>query len=242
MYVAGTFQQVLDGVNTGFLRSVEGGAATAEVISEVVGTSYFAKKHLGQIRYDPFGLRFGLAMSTDVYDWINASWSGNYQRKDGAIVAADHQLTAVSQREFFHKGQESGQASQGKSRKSQGKRPEPEVAIASRKGFNASAAGCEVASRTKFTACVLSRVFDSDAGGPSNRPSLAVVSNACSSPAAHRESNLAAQPHLRGRLCERQSACLTGVGPRCAIERGAVSYNGASENHASPAYRPHPIG
>ena len=140
------------------------------------------------------------------------------------------------------KGQESGQGSQGKSRKSQGKRPEPEVAIASRKGFNASAAGCEVASRTKFTACVLSRVFDSDAGGPSNRPSLAVVSNACSSPAAHRESNLAAQPHLRGSPCERQSACLTGAGPRCAIERGAVSYNGASENHASPAYRPHPIG
>src|SRR4030095_9828169 len=41
-------------------------------------------------------------MSKDVYDCINASWSGNYQRKDGAIVAADHQLTAVSQREFFN--------------------------------------------------------------------------------------------------------------------------------------------
>ena len=101
-YVAGNFQLVLGGVNSGFLKSVEGGAATAEVISEVVGTSYFAKKHLGQISYDPFVLRFGLAMSTDVYDWINASWSGNYQRKDGAIVAADHQLNAVSQREFFN--------------------------------------------------------------------------------------------------------------------------------------------
>jgi hypothetical protein len=26
-------------------------------------------------------------------------------------------------------------------------------------------------------------------------------------------------------------------GPRCAIDRGAVSYNGSSENHANPAYR-----
>ena len=33
-YVAGNFQLVLDGVKCGFLKSVDGGAAVAEVISE----------------------------------------------------------------------------------------------------------------------------------------------------------------------------------------------------------------
>jgi phage tail-like protein len=101
-YVAGNFQLVLDGVKCGFLKSVDGGAAVAEVISESVGSSYFAKKHLGQISYGPLVLQFGLAMSKDVYDWINASWSGNYSRKNGAVVATDHKLDAVSQREFFN--------------------------------------------------------------------------------------------------------------------------------------------
>ena len=40
--------------------------------------------------------------SADVFDWINASWSGNYSRKNGAVVATDHKLDAVSQREFFN--------------------------------------------------------------------------------------------------------------------------------------------
>ena len=101
-YVAGNFQLVLDGVKCGFLKSVDGGAAVAEVISESVGSLYFAKKHLGQVSYGPLVLQFGLAMSKDVYDWINASWIGNYSRKNGAVVATDHTLAAVSQREFFN--------------------------------------------------------------------------------------------------------------------------------------------
>ena len=101
-YVAGNFQLVLDGVKCGFLKSVDGGAPVAEVISESVGSSYFPKKHLGQVSYGPFVVQFGLAMSTEVYDWINASWTGKYSRKNGAIVATDHKLDAVSQREFFN--------------------------------------------------------------------------------------------------------------------------------------------
>jgi hypothetical protein len=40
-------------------------------------------------------------MSQALFDWINASWSGNYARKNGAVVASDFNLAAVSQREFF---------------------------------------------------------------------------------------------------------------------------------------------
>jgi len=101
-YVTGNFQLVLDGIKSGFLKSIEGGTATAEVISEPVGGSPFVTKHLGAIGYDPFVARLGLSMSKDVYEWINASWSANYQRKNGAVVAVDQKQTAVSQREFFN--------------------------------------------------------------------------------------------------------------------------------------------
>lgn len=100
-YPAGNFQITLDGVACGFLKSVDGGAAVAEVVSEA-GPTYFAKKHLGGIGYVPFVVQFGLAMSADLYNWINASWSGNYLRKNGAVVAADYNFVAVSQREFFN--------------------------------------------------------------------------------------------------------------------------------------------
>ncbi len=99
-YVAGNFQLVLDGVKTGFLKSVDGGAIVAEVVSEAVGSSHFSKKHLGTVRYSPYVVQFGMSMTKDVYDWINASWTGKAVSKDGAIVLADYNLVAVGQREF----------------------------------------------------------------------------------------------------------------------------------------------
>jgi hypothetical protein len=100
-FAAGYFQLTLDGLPCGFLKSVDGGAPVAEVVSEG-GPSYFAKKHVGPIGYAPFVVQADLAMNNDLFDWINASWSGKYQRKNGAVVAADTRLVAVSQRDFFN--------------------------------------------------------------------------------------------------------------------------------------------
>lgn len=101
-YVAGNFSLVLDDIKCGFIKSVDGGGITAEVISEAVGPSYYVKKHIGQPKYEDFLLQIGLAMGKPVYDWIAASWNGNYQRKDGAIVAVDYKMEAKSQQEFFN--------------------------------------------------------------------------------------------------------------------------------------------
>ena len=95
----GHFQLLLDGVACGFLNSVDGGAPVAEVISEAGPTS-FIKKHLGPIKYEPFVLKLGLAMSKELSDWISASWNSNYARKNGAVVTTDFNFVAVSQREF----------------------------------------------------------------------------------------------------------------------------------------------
>jgi hypothetical protein len=90
----------LAGVSVGFLKSVAGGGATAEVISESAGASYFTKKHLGPIKYEEFTIRIGPSMNKAIYDWITASWQMNYSRKSGSIISADYKLEARSERQF----------------------------------------------------------------------------------------------------------------------------------------------
>ena len=99
-FVAGNFHLELDGVKTGFLKSVDGGAAVGEVVSVMVGTQMFAKKHLGNVTYSPFVLQCPLSMAPALFDWINASWTAQAQRKDGAVVTSDAAQNAISQREF----------------------------------------------------------------------------------------------------------------------------------------------
>jgi hypothetical protein len=99
-YVAGHFMLELDGVKCGFVKSIDGGALTAEVVTEALGSSPFSKKHIGRISYTPFVVQSGLAMANPVRDWINASLTGKAIEKSGAIILADHNLMAVSQREF----------------------------------------------------------------------------------------------------------------------------------------------
>ena len=99
-YGKGNFMLVLDGVKCGFVRSVEGGGVTAEVVSEAAGTSSFIKKHLGQPKYEDLTVEIGFGLAKNVYDWIAASWMADYSRKDGSIVVTDFQMNARSQREF----------------------------------------------------------------------------------------------------------------------------------------------
>jgi len=101
-YVAGNFLLKLDGVEAGFIKSIDGGAIYAEVINEQVGPSYFVKKHIGPPKYEDFTIQVGLWMGKPVYDWIAASWKMNYVRKNGSIVSYDFNLEARSEREFFN--------------------------------------------------------------------------------------------------------------------------------------------
>jgi phage tail-like protein len=101
-YVAGNFFMDLDGVKTGFLKSVDGGTAVAEVVKEAQGATYFEKKHLGTLKYEDISISIGFSMTKAVYDWIAASWQMNYQRKNGAIHACDYKLDVKSSRQFFN--------------------------------------------------------------------------------------------------------------------------------------------
>ena len=101
-YVAGNFFLNLDGVKTGFLKSVDGGGILGDVVSESSGASYYTKKHIGNVKYEDINIQIGFSMTKAIYDWIAASWMMNYQRKNGAVVACDYKLDAKTQREFFN--------------------------------------------------------------------------------------------------------------------------------------------
>jgi hypothetical protein len=101
-YVAGNFQLRLDGVETGFVKSVDGGAISADIINETIGPTTYVKKHVGPPRYEEFSIDIGLWMTHTVYEWIQASLKMNYQRKNGSIVSYDVNLEARSEREFYN--------------------------------------------------------------------------------------------------------------------------------------------
>src|SRR5215831_7739449 len=101
-YTSERFSLDLDGIRCGFIESVEGGNVSAKVISESFSPDYFVKKHIGQPKHEDFSLRIGLSMEKKVYEWIAASWKGNYQRKDGSVIITDPKGHVKSEREFFN--------------------------------------------------------------------------------------------------------------------------------------------
>ncbi len=83
-YAAGRFELNLDGKRAGVVHAVEGGGASTSGA------------------FENFAVQIGFDMTPAVYDWIENSWKSNYARKDGSIIAADFNLDAKSEREFFH--------------------------------------------------------------------------------------------------------------------------------------------
>ena len=99
-YTAGNFFLELEGVKCGFLKSVEGGNAVAEVVSEAGSATYFQKKHIAGVRYEEFVIQVGSGLAPPIYEWIRKTLEGTYARKDGAIVAADFKRQAIETRAF----------------------------------------------------------------------------------------------------------------------------------------------
>jgi len=99
-YVSGGFTLNVGGADCGFLRSMDGGAISAEVINEPAGPTYFVKKHIGQPKYEDVTVQLGFNMAGPVYDWIRQSWAMSYERKDCAITVLDRSFAPKSRREF----------------------------------------------------------------------------------------------------------------------------------------------
>jgi T4-like virus tail tube protein gp19 len=100
-YSAGHFALELDQSEiAGFVRSVEGGGAKAEVLTYNMGSNADQWKQLGSPRYEDVKMQVGMAMSKTFYDWIAAFFAGKVIRKNGAILAADFHYMERARREI----------------------------------------------------------------------------------------------------------------------------------------------
>jgi hypothetical protein len=99
-YVAGRYLLTLDGVKVGFVKSVEGGDVTAEVIQEPVGPDYIVHKHIGKPKYEDFEIQVGFNMGKPLYEWIRQSWTPNVRRMTGSITAMDFNHQPKSEQQF----------------------------------------------------------------------------------------------------------------------------------------------
>jgi hypothetical protein len=90
----------LDGVVAGPLRSSEGGAVSAAVISQNATGAVAQQKRLGQLKYDNITLAFGAGMDKSVFEWMQGTLSGQRSSKSGAVVYVDQNYREVQRLVF----------------------------------------------------------------------------------------------------------------------------------------------
>jgi len=83
-----------------FLRKASGGNVGCRVVAFASGNDPFAEKQLDGTTNDDVAVEFGMAMSSNLFDWIATSWGPNPPSRDGALLACDLQYTIRSERGF----------------------------------------------------------------------------------------------------------------------------------------------
>jgi phage tail-like protein len=99
-YSEGRFALSLDGAAAGFLPSVSGGNARAELATHQLGPTNAQRKNIATFNYEPITVEVGMGMSKGFYEWIKQSFRHESMRKSGEIHAMDFDGNSQSLREF----------------------------------------------------------------------------------------------------------------------------------------------
>jgi len=101
--VSSRYQLVLDGVPVGLVKSVEGGATRATVLSKDEPSDHFVKKFIGEPIYEPVSVLADLSMEDQtLYQWIEAQWAGKYLQKTVSIVESDYNFVSQLAHDFLN--------------------------------------------------------------------------------------------------------------------------------------------
>src|SRR5271155_4627382 len=94
-YQQGVYVLELEGIASGSVKSVEGGAAQAEVIEAKAGSTHTTDKTIANVKFNEVTVKCGTGMSFRFFDWIKAAVSGSQRALNGAIVVASYDLKEV---------------------------------------------------------------------------------------------------------------------------------------------------
>ena len=100
--LAGNFGVELDYLMAGWTHVAGGGELTSNTITDAQAPDNIQKKHIAGVKYEDITINCGTGMSKNFYDWIQATLDRKYQRKDGAIVAADYNYKEYSRLDFYN--------------------------------------------------------------------------------------------------------------------------------------------
>lgn len=98
-YVSGNFMFTLDGVNAGFVESVDGGGVEAQVVGGSAGSPYYLEKHLSGLKFPEFAVMVDAALGATLEPWIDAMLAANVMRKSGEISSP---APGLMNQQFYH--------------------------------------------------------------------------------------------------------------------------------------------
>lgn len=100
-YAAAHFKlEIGDDKNSGAIKSVEGGGVRVDVMTYQNGGNYDRLRQIGKPKFDDIKLMMGMSTSKTYYSWIEKFFTGQPDRRHGAIVAADFYYKERARREF----------------------------------------------------------------------------------------------------------------------------------------------
>jgi hypothetical protein len=89
-YTSGRFAVEIEGIDAGWVYSVEGGHPSADVVQEKLGPEHSVKKHIGGLKYDDITITCGTGMSKGFWETLHKSFTDDFKRFDGTIFYADY--------------------------------------------------------------------------------------------------------------------------------------------------------
>jgi hypothetical protein len=99
-YSSGKFALELRGEPAGFLRSVQGGEIFGTVITLPAGADGVAKKHIGEVGFEPITITFGVGMAPELYAWVTEVLERKQTPRDGAISLLNYDFTEMQRLEW----------------------------------------------------------------------------------------------------------------------------------------------
>jgi len=98
-YSAGKFLLTIDGVDAGFLYSLEGGDAFGDVVEAPLVTGVIDKR-IAAVHYEPITFEVTVPLAKPLYDWFSAFLNRSQQRTSGAVVLLDYDMKERSRLEW----------------------------------------------------------------------------------------------------------------------------------------------
>lgn len=101
LYNSARFALTVDGMpGLTNLRSVEGGAIKADTVTYQFGEGREQYKQVGKWKIDDVKMTVGLSTANALWKWMEDFTKGTVVRRNGSIIAADHNFDAKARRDF----------------------------------------------------------------------------------------------------------------------------------------------